>query len=94
MNEKRDEIREELFKQAYGFKPEVYIYYEVNPDDTFKVCRLRFKYKDKEYILTEQYEGTTNLTAYCTVDGIDEKFKRFVDAEKKIVELFKDGDLR
>ena len=89
--EKRDEIREELFHQAYGFKPKVYISFEMNDDKTFKTFMLRFNFKDKNWILTENYKGKTNMTDYCTLTGTDEQFKRFVDAEYKLVELMKDG---
>jgi len=92
MNEQRDFVRGDLFKSAYGIKPKVFIKYELNPDGTFKTFILRFVYKDKEWTLTELYAGTTNMTDYCTLTGTDEKFKRFVDAELKLVEFMKNGN--
>ena len=92
MNDKRDFARENLFISYYGLKPKVYINYELNPDNTFKTFTLKFTYKDKEYILTEYYKDNTNLTDYCTLTGIEDRFNRFVDAELKLVSIMKDGN--
>jgi hypothetical protein len=88
----RDLVREELFKSEYKIKPTVHIKYEVNDDGTFKTFTLNFGHKDKCWILEEVYKENTNLTDYCTLTGTDERFKRFIDAELKLVELIKDGD--
>ena len=87
-----DPVREDLFNSSYQIKPSVYIKYELNDDGTFKTFTLNFGHKDKCWILEEVYKGLTNMTDYCTLTGTDEKFKRFVDAELKLVELIKDGD--
>ena len=89
MNFKRDEVREELFNSSYHIKPIVYIKYEINPDGTFKTFTLLFQYKDKEWILNEVYKDNTNMTDFCTLG--EETFKRFVDAELKLVEYMKNG---
>lgn len=93
MNEKRDEVREDLFNQAYGMKPEVYIKYELNPDRTFKMFSIRFVWKDHSFYLVEHYKENTNMTDFCDVvehpDYGSEVYPRFVDAEKRIVELMK-----
>ena len=89
MNEIQDKAREDIFASTYGLRPRVYIYYELNDDKTYKIFRLRFNYKEKDYTLTEYYDGNSNLTDYCTLTGTDEKFDRFVDAEIKLVELMK-----
>ena len=89
MEYKRDYIRDELFNSAYRIKPTVYIKYELNPDNTFKTFTLLFQYKDKEWVLEEVYKDNTNMTDFCTLTGTDEKFKRFVDAERKLVELMR-----
>ena len=94
MEFKRDYVRDELFNSDYKIKPEVYIKYEINPDSTFKTFTVLFKHKDKQWILEEIYKGNTNKTDYCTLTGIEERFKRFVDAEKKLVELMKNGNTR
>jgi hypothetical protein len=90
MNEVRDMGRESLFNDAYGYKPVIYMYYELNPDKTFKIFRLRFVYKDNQYTLTEYYKDRTNTTDYCDLNG--ERFNRFVDAEIKVAEKIKNGD--
>jgi hypothetical protein len=87
----RDKIREELFYAAYGFKPEIWINYELNEDNTFKTFTLKFRWKGKDWILNEVYNGNTNMTDYCTVTSLEDHFKRFVDAELKLVELMKNG---
>jgi hypothetical protein len=68
----------------------VWIKYELNPDKTFKVFELKFKYKDKEWDLVEVYKDTTNMTDYVTLTGIEEQFKQFYKAELKLVDLMKD----
>lgn len=94
---KRDEIRENMYHAEYGIKPEISLCYTLNPDDTFKEIVIKFKYKDKEYILDEYYEGTTNKTDVVKLiyDGITESFRNprgaFNDAEKRLVELMKNG---
>jgi hypothetical protein len=85
-----DPAREELFNSSYNVKPSVHIKYEMNDDGTFKTFTLNFGHKDKCWILEEVYNGNTNMTDYCTLTGTDEKFKRFVDAELKVVELMKE----
>ncbi len=92
MDFKRELIREELFNSDYGIKPTVYIKYEMNLDGTFKTFTLKFRYKDKEWILEEVYKGTTNMTDYCTLTGTGEKFDKFYLAELKLAELIKNGD--
>jgi hypothetical protein len=66
----------------------------LNNDNTFKTFVIKFKHKDKEWTLEEVYDGTSNLTKYCKVSGIEEVFNNpkgsFNDAEKKIVELMKE----
>jgi hypothetical protein len=89
---KRDLVREDLFNSSYEVKPEVWIKYELNPDKTFKVFELKFKYKDKEWDLVEVYKDTTNMTDYCTLTGIEEKFDKFYKAEFKLVDLMKEVD--
>jgi hypothetical protein len=32
------------------------------------------------------------MTDYCTVTSLEDHFKRFVDAEQKLVELMKNGN--
>ena len=91
MEYKRDTVRDELFNAEYRIKPTVYIKYEMNPDNTFKTFTLLFQYKDKEWVLKEVYKDNTNMTDYCTLTGTDEKFKRFVDAELKLVSFLKDA---
>jgi len=96
MEFKRDFAREELFNSNYHIKPEVYVGYEVNPDNTFKEIILKLKYKDKEYILDEHYEGTTNMTDVVNLiyEETTETFKNnkgaFNDAEHRLVELMKE----
>jgi hypothetical protein len=92
MDYKRDEVREDLFNASYKIKPEIHIKYELNTDGTFKTFTLNFKFRDKVWILEEVYKDNTNMTDYCTLTGTDEKFKRFVDAELKLLELMKDGN--
>ncbi len=92
MNYQRDLVREELFNSSYQIKPTVHIKYEMNDDGTFKTFTLNFGHKDKSWILEEVYNGNTNMTDYCTLTGTEEKFKRFVDAELKLLELMKNGD--
>lgn len=92
MEYKRDEVREELFNSSYHIKPVVHIKYELNPDQTFKTFTLKFGFKDKEWILEEVYKDTTNMTDYCTLTGVDTQFKRFVEAELKLVEEMKNGN--
>lgn len=92
MEWKRDCVREELFNSSYGIKPTVYLKYELNPDNTFKTFTLLFKHKDKEWVLEEVYKDNTNMTDFCTLAG--ETFKRFVDAELRLVEIMKNGDPR
>jgi hypothetical protein len=92
MDYQRDLVREELFNSEYKIKPTIHIKYELNSDGTFKTFTLNFGYKDKGWILEEVYNGNTNMTDYCTLTGTTEMFKRFVDAELKLVELIKDGD--
>lgn len=88
MDYKRDFVREDLFNSTYGIKPIIYIKYELNSDNTFKTFTLLFQHKDKEWVLEEVYKDNTNLTDFCTLK--DEKFKRFVDAELKLVSLMKE----
>lgn len=86
MNEKRDEIREELFNSAYGFKPQIHVFYELNADKTFRLFRLRFVYNQREISLTEYYDGNTNMTDYCQLSN-QENFDKFVDAERRVKEI-------
>jgi hypothetical protein len=90
MEFKRDQVREDLYNSSYHIKPIVHIKYELNDDDTFKTFTLKFGYKDKEWILEEVYKGNTNLTDYCTLTGIEEKFDKFYLAELKLVDLMKE----
>lgn len=92
MDYQRDKIREELFYASYGFKPEVSIKYELNEDSTFKTFTLKFRWRGEDRILEEVYNGHTNMTDYCTLTGVTDNFKRFVDAELKLVELMKNGN--
>jgi len=89
MDYKRDLVREDLFNSSYQIKPIVHIKYKINPDNTFKTFTLRFGHKDKEWILEEIYKGTTNMTDYCTLTGIDKTFDKFYKAELQLVELMK-----
>ncbi len=91
MQEQRDLVREDLFNNAYKIKPEIYISYDLNDDNTFKIFALRFILNNKDWILTEYYDGNKNLTNFCTLTGIKETFKRFIDAEKRLVEIIKNG---
>lgn len=86
MNEIRDQVREELFNSTYGFKPQIYIYYELNSDKTFHLFRLRFVYGETEVILTENYDGNTNMTANCQL-STQETFNKFIDAEQRVREI-------
>jgi len=96
MEYKRDLVREDLFNSAYGVKPVVHIKYEMNDDKTFKSFTLKFEYKDKEWIMHEEYKDNTNMTDYVTLTGVEEKFVNpkgaFNDAEKKLVEMMKNGN--
>lgn len=87
-----DPAREELFNSSYKIKPSINIKYDVNPDGTFKTFTLKFVHKDKEWILEEVYKGVSNMTDYCTLTGLDDKFDKFYQAELKLVELMKNGD--
>jgi len=95
MEFKRDVVREDLFNSSYGLKPTVHIKYEMNDDSTFKTFTLKFNYNDKEWILHEEYKDNTNLTDYVTLTGVEEPFRNqkgaFSDAEKKLVEMMKNG---
>lgn len=92
MDWKPDLVRTDLFNSSYGIKPIVHIKYELNPDNTFKTFTLKFQFKDKEWILEEVYKDTTNMTDYCTLTGVDERFDKFYLAEKKLVEIMKNGN--
>ena len=87
----RDEVREELFREAYWIKPVIHIQYEMNKDQTFKTFFLKFNFDDREWILQEFYKDNTNMTDYCTLAGSDLQYKRFVDAELEMVKRMKNG---
>jgi hypothetical protein len=89
MDWKRDLVREDLFNSSYQIKPEVWIKYEMNPDNTFKIFELKFKHKDREWDLVEVYKDTTNMTDYVTLTGTEEQFKQFYKAELKLVDFLK-----
>lgn len=91
----REPAREANFYTQYKLKPEIYLNYEANPDNTWKKITLKFLFHSKEWILTEYYQGTTNTTDLCTLTGTDEIFRNpkgaFNDAERKLVTFMKDG---
>jgi hypothetical protein len=89
MDFKRDEVREDLFNSSYNVKPEIWIKYELNPDQTFKTFELKFKHKDREWDLVEIYKDNTNMTDYCTLTGED-NFDKFYKAELRLVDLMKE----
>jgi len=89
MEYKLDPVRSDLFNSSYGIKPTVYIKYELNDDKTFKTFTLKFKHKDREWILNEVYKDRTNMTDYCTLTRIEDKFDKFYLAENKLVEMMK-----
>lgn len=90
MEYRRDIVREELFNSSYHIRPEIFIKYELNPDESFRNFTIQFKLGDRVWVLEENYKDSTNLTDYCTLTGVDEKFKRFVDAELKLFSLMKE----
>jgi hypothetical protein len=57
---------------------------------------MKFIYKDQEWIITEVYSGSTNMSDYVLLTGIDEPFRNprgaFNDAELKLVELMRHGN--
>ena len=98
MDFKRDLVREDMYVSNFKIKPEIYIKFETNPDYTFKTFTIKYKFKDKEWILKELYKDNTNLTESVSlimggeidvVEFFNNPKGAFNDAEHKLVAIMK-----
>jgi hypothetical protein len=84
-NEYENKNVERIVNEQYGVDVCIFIKKWLNDDGTFNKRYVRFVLPDKEYKLTEYFKD--NGTDFVTLG--EEKFKRYLDAELKVIDLLR-----
>jgi len=86
----RDLHRESCFKDEYGIEAQIHSQCWFNPDKTYDRVKIDFMINGKNYSLVEYMKG--NATDYVfLLNGMEKlHFDKFIDAEKKLVEILKE----
>jgi hypothetical protein len=89
----RDVYREACFKDAYGIPAKITVTNFLDSNGNWEMCIVSFNYKGLTFGLIEHFKGgADNSTDFVILEkeGKEEgNFKRFVDAELKMVELMR-----